>query len=32
MVYCLMISSPKQEFCLVCREAITRMIDYYTGD
>jgi len=32
MVYCLMISSPKQEFCLVCREAIARMIDYYTGD
>lgn len=32
MVYCLMISSPKQEFCLVCRKAITRMIDYYTGD
>ena len=32
MVYCLMISNPKQEFCLVCREAITRMIDYYTGD
>ncbi len=32
MIYCLMISSPKQEFCLVCREAITRMIDYYTGN
>jgi hypothetical protein len=32
MVYCLMISSPKQEFCLVCRRAITRMIDYYTGN
>ena len=32
MVYCLMISSPKQEFCLVCRKTITRMIDYYTGD
>lgn len=32
MVYCLMISSPEQEFCLVCREAITRMIDYYTGN
>jgi hypothetical protein len=32
MVDCLMISSPKQEFCLVCRRAITRMIDYYTGN
>jgi hypothetical protein len=32
MVNCLMITSQKQEFCLVCRKAITRMIDYYTGD
>ncbi|TRZ88026.1 hypothetical protein D4R89_08850 [bacterium] len=32
MVDCLMISSPKQEFCLVCRRAITRMVDYYTGN
>jgi hypothetical protein len=30
MVDCLMISSPKQGFCLVCRRAIMRMIDYYT--
>jgi len=30
MVYCLMISSPKDEFCLVCRRAIARMIDYFT--
>jgi len=32
MIDCLMISSPKQEFCLVCRRAITRMVDYYTGN
>ncbi len=30
MVYCLMISSPKDEFCLVCQRAIARMIDYFT--
>jgi hypothetical protein len=29
MVYCLMISSPKDEFCLVCQRAIARMIDYF---
>jgi len=29
MMYCLMISSPKNEFCLVCQRAIARMIDYY---
>jgi len=29
MVYCLMISNPKDEFCLVCRRAIGRMIDFY---
>jgi hypothetical protein len=31
MVYCLMISSPKNEFCLVCRQAISRMIEYYSS-
>jgi len=31
MIYCLMISSPKQEFCLVCKQAIRRMIDFYAG-
>jgi hypothetical protein len=30
MVYCLMISSPKNEFCRVCQKAISRMIDYYS--
>lgn len=30
MVYCLMISSPKMEFCLVCQRAIQQMIDYYS--
>jgi hypothetical protein len=29
MVYCLMIYNPKEEFCLVCQQAIRRMIDYY---
>ena len=29
-VYCLMISSPKNEFCAVCRRAIARMIDYFS--
>jgi len=28
---CIMISSPKMEFCAVCRRALTAMIDYYTG-
>lgn len=28
-VYCIMISSPKGEFCAVCRRAIARMIDFY---
>ncbi|MBN2207185.1 MAG: hypothetical protein JW742_07260, partial [Candidatus Aminicenantes bacterium] len=28
-VYCIMISSPKNEFCAVCREAIRRMIAFY---
>jgi len=31
MVYCLMISSPKGEFCLVCQQAIAQMIDFYSG-
>jgi hypothetical protein len=31
MVYCIMISSPKGEFCRVCRRAIARMIDFYSG-
>jgi hypothetical protein len=31
MIYCLMISSPKNEFCLVCQQAISRMIEYYAG-
>jgi hypothetical protein len=30
-IYCIMISSPKQEFCAVCREAIRRMITFYGG-
>jgi hypothetical protein len=30
MIYCLMISSPKGEFCRVCQQAITRMIDFYS--
>jgi hypothetical protein len=29
MMSCLMISSPKQEFCKVCQQAIQQMIDYY---
>jgi hypothetical protein len=32
MMYCLMSSSPKNEFCLVCQRAITRMIQYYAGE
>lgn len=31
-MYCLMISSPKQEFCLVCRETIRRMIQFYSPE
>jgi hypothetical protein len=27
--HCLMISSPRDEFCLVCRDAIERMVRYY---
>ncbi|MBC7365087.1 MAG: peptidase M64, partial [Candidatus Aminicenantes bacterium] len=30
MMYCLMISSPKMEFCKVCQRAIQQMIDYYS--
>ncbi len=30
MMYCLMISSPKGEFCLVCQQAIARMIEYFS--
>jgi hypothetical protein len=30
MIYCLMISSPKNEFCRVCQQAIRRMIEYYS--
>lgn len=29
--HCLMISSPKDEFCPVCQEAIERMVRYYAG-
>jgi hypothetical protein len=29
MIYCIMISSPKGEFCRVCQQAISRMIGYY---
>jgi hypothetical protein len=29
--YCLMIASPKNEFCRVCQRAIRQMIDYYCG-
>lgn len=31
MIYCLMIHHPKNEFCLVCQMAISRIIDYYCG-
>lgn len=31
MIYCLMISSPKMEFCRVCQRAIQQMVDYYCG-
>ncbi|MBP1766367.1 MAG: IgA Peptidase superfamily, partial [Candidatus Aminicenantes bacterium] len=30
MIYCLMISNPKNEFCRVCERAIARMIDFYS--
>lgn len=32
MVYCLMISSPDDQFCKVCQRAIARMISYYSGE
>jgi hypothetical protein len=31
MMNCLMFSNAREEFCLVCRKAIARMIDYYSG-
>ena len=31
MIYCLMISNPKDEFCRVCQRAIARMIEFYSG-
>jgi len=31
MIYCLMIESPKNEFCRVCQRAIARMIDFTSG-
>jgi hypothetical protein len=31
MISCVMISSPKNEFCRVCQQAISRMIDYYSS-
>ncbi|MFH0990602.1 MAG: M64 family metallopeptidase [bacterium] len=31
MVYCIMISHPKNEFCLVCQIAIQQMIEHYTA-
>jgi hypothetical protein len=30
MIYCIMISSPKGEFCRVCQQAISRMINYFS--
>ncbi len=30
-INCIMISSPKMEFCAVCRQALAAMIDYYTA-
>jgi hypothetical protein len=30
MISCLMISSPKNEFCRACRQGISRMIDFYS--
>lgn len=32
MIYCLMISSPDDQFCRVCQRAIARMIAYYCGE
>jgi hypothetical protein len=31
MMYCLMISNPKNEFCLVCQRAISRMIQHHAS-
>jgi hypothetical protein len=31
MIYCIMISSPKNEFCRVCQRATRQMIDYFSG-
>jgi len=31
MIHCIMIASPKKEFCLVCQRAIRQMIDYVCG-
>ena len=31
MIYCIMISSPKNEFCRVCQRAIARMTDFLSG-
>ncbi|HOW84996.1 MAG TPA: M64 family metallopeptidase [Candidatus Aminicenantes bacterium] len=31
MIHCIMISSPKNEFCRVCQRAIARMIDFLSG-
>jgi len=32
MIYCLMGSNPKDEYCLVCQKAIARMIAYYSSE
>jgi hypothetical protein len=32
MISCIMISSPKGEFCRVCQRAIAQMIDFYSGE
>jgi len=31
MMYCIMISSPKGEFCRICQRAIAKMIEFYSG-
>ena len=31
MIHCIMIASPKKEFCLVCQRAIRQMIDFVCG-
>jgi len=31
VINCIMISSPKMEFCHVCQRAIARMIEFYSG-